>query len=99
VSEPAVEVVDLVKRYPTRPTNAVDGVDFQGPPGEIFGLLGPNGAGKTTTVGILTTPGSCHRPASPEYEVWTCCSPVQCSSRGPRWTTCAGFRCCPRSTR
>jgi hypothetical protein len=55
VSEPAVEVVDLIKRYPKRPTNAVDGVDFQVPPGEIFGPLGPNGAGKTTTVGILTT--------------------------------------------
>jgi ABC-2 type transport system ATP-binding protein len=55
VSEPAVEVVDLVKRYPKRPTNAVDEVDFQVPPGEVFGLLGPNGAGKTTTIGILTT--------------------------------------------
>jgi ABC-2 type transport system ATP-binding protein len=55
MSEPAVEVVDLVKRYPKRPTNAVDGVDFQVQPGDIFGLLGPNGAGKTTTIGILTT--------------------------------------------
>jgi ABC-2 type transport system ATP-binding protein len=55
VSAPAVEVVDPVKRYPKRPTNAVDGVDFQVPPGEIFGLLGPNGAGKTTTIGVLTT--------------------------------------------
>jgi ABC-2 type transport system ATP-binding protein len=55
MSEPAVEVIDLVKRYPKRPTNAVDGVDFQVRSGEIFGLLGPNGAGKTTTIGILTT--------------------------------------------
>ena len=52
---PAVEVRDLVKRYPKRPTNAVDGVSFAVEPGEIFGLLGPNGAGKTTTIGILTT--------------------------------------------
>jgi ABC-2 type transport system ATP-binding protein len=51
----AVEVHDLVKRYPKRPVNAVDEVSFTVAPGEVFGLLGPNGAGKTTTVGILTT--------------------------------------------
>jgi ABC-2 type transport system ATP-binding protein len=51
----AVEVLDLVKRYPKSPVNAVDGVSFGVPPGEVFGLLGPNGAGKTTTVGMLTT--------------------------------------------
>ena len=37
---------DLVK--------AVDGVDLQIQPGEIFGFLGPNGAGKTTMLRILT---------------------------------------------
>ena len=52
---PAVEVRDLVKRYPKSRVNAVDGVSFAVAPGEVFGLLGPNGAGKTTTVGILTT--------------------------------------------
>ncbi len=51
----AVEVIDLVKRYPKSDTNAVDGLSFQVHEGEVFGLLGPNGAGKTTTVGILTT--------------------------------------------
>jgi ABC-2 type transport system ATP-binding protein len=51
----AVEVLDLVKRYPKAPVNAVDGVSFAVAPGEVFGLLGPNGAGKTTTVGMLTT--------------------------------------------
>ena len=51
----AVEVIDLVKRYPKRPVNAVDGVSFAVHAGEVFGLLGPNGAGKTTTIGILTT--------------------------------------------
>jgi ABC-2 type transport system ATP-binding protein len=34
---------------------AVDGIDFDVRPGEMFGLLGPNGAGKTTTIRILTT--------------------------------------------
>ncbi|QUG99572.1 ABC transporter ATP-binding protein [Saccharopolyspora erythraea] len=51
----AVEVVDLVKKYPKSASNAVDGLSFEVTPGEVFGLLGPNGAGKTTTVGILTT--------------------------------------------
>ena len=53
--EPAVHVTDLVKRYPGRPTNAVDGISFTVERGEVFGLLGPNGAGKTTTIGVLTT--------------------------------------------
>ena len=52
---PAVEVVDLVKRYPKSSVNAVDGIGFAVAPGEVFGLLGPNGAGKTTTIGMLTT--------------------------------------------
>ena len=51
----AVEVIELVKRYPKRDVNAVDGLTFAIREGEVFGLLGPNGAGKTTTVGILTT--------------------------------------------
>ncbi len=51
----AIEVRDLVKRYPKSPVNAVDGISFRVRRGEIFGLLGPNGAGKTTTIGVLTT--------------------------------------------
>lgn len=51
----AIEVQDLVKRYPKTQSNAVDGISFVVKRGEIFGLLGPNGAGKTTTIGILTT--------------------------------------------
>jgi ABC-2 type transport system ATP-binding protein len=51
----AVEVSNLVKRYPKAPANAVDGLSFTVEHGEVFGLLGPNGAGKTSTVGVLTT--------------------------------------------
>ena len=54
-AQPAVEVGQLVKRYPKSPVNAVDGLSFTVRRGEVFGLLGPNGAGKTTTVGVLTT--------------------------------------------
>jgi ABC-2 type transport system ATP-binding protein len=50
-----VEVVELVKRYPKAPVNAVDGISFSVATGEVFGLLGPNGAGKSTTIGVLTT--------------------------------------------
>ncbi|MDG4792762.1 ABC transporter ATP-binding protein [Micromonospora sp. WMMD1082] len=51
----ALEVRDLVKRYPKARVNAVDGISFTADAGEIFGLLGPNGAGKSTTIGVLTT--------------------------------------------
>ena len=51
MSEPILEVRNLVKQYPT--VNAVDGVSFSVPEGICFGLLGPNGAGKTTTIEIM----------------------------------------------
>jgi ABC-2 type transport system ATP-binding protein len=50
---PAVEAVDLVKRFGDN--TAVDHVGFVVPQGTVLGLLGPNGAGKTTTVRMLTT--------------------------------------------
>src|SRR5262249_60068886 len=53
-TRPAVEVARLRKTYPGG-VEAVRGIDFQVPPGEVFGLLGPNGAGKSTTIGMLTT--------------------------------------------
>ena len=42
----------LTKRFGDR--LAVDALDLDVAPGEVFGLLGPNGAGKTTTVRMLT---------------------------------------------
>ncbi|MGC4938380.1 ABC transporter ATP-binding protein [Kribbella sp. DT2] len=49
---PMVQVHGLTKRYGD--TLAVDGVDLEVRPGEVYGFLGPNGAGKTTTLRILT---------------------------------------------
>jgi len=51
VSDPILEVRNLVKQYPN--VNAVDGVSFAVREGVCFGLLGPNGAGKTTTIEIM----------------------------------------------
>ncbi|RJK93768.1 ABC transporter ATP-binding protein [Vallicoccus soli] len=45
---PAVEVVDLVKRYGA--VTAVDGLSLTVARGAVTAVLGPNGAGKTTTV-------------------------------------------------
>jgi len=54
--DPAIiHTEQLTKVYPGTDFAAVDRLDLDVRPGEIFGLLGPNGAGKTTTAGILTT--------------------------------------------
>jgi ABC-2 type transport system ATP-binding protein len=53
-SSAAIETTDLVREFKKGP-RAVDGVDIQVAPGEVFGFLGPNGAGKSTTVHMLTT--------------------------------------------
>src|SRR5713101_8624804 len=51
--ELAVEVQGLRHRYGER--EALKGISFSVPLGEIFGLLGPNGGGKTTLFRILST--------------------------------------------
>jgi ABC-2 type transport system ATP-binding protein len=68
MTTPLIEVSGLRKVYKTsllskQRVTALDGIDFDVRPGELFGLLGPNGAGKTTTVKILlglTRPTSGH---------------------------------------
>jgi ABC-2 type transport system ATP-binding protein len=49
-----IEVEGLVREFKDGP-RAVDGIDLEVAPGEIYGFLGPNGAGKSTTVHMLTT--------------------------------------------
>lgn len=50
-AQPAIWARRLTKRYGD--TVAVNRLDLDVRPGEIFGLLGPNGAGKTTTILML----------------------------------------------
>src|SRR3712207_9454299 len=50
---PAIEAEHLVKSFGA--VEAVRGVSFAVPRGEVFGFLGPNGAGKSTTINMLCT--------------------------------------------
>ncbi|MCS7287359.1 MAG: ABC transporter ATP-binding protein [Anaerolineae bacterium] len=51
VSNPAVKMVNIVKKFPGVIAN--DHINFEAAPGEIHALLGENGAGKTTLMNIL----------------------------------------------
>jgi ABC-2 type transport system ATP-binding protein len=58
VSE-AVIVVDGLRKtfrqgFFMKKVEAIKGISFEVPRGDIFGFLGPNGAGKTTTIKVLT---------------------------------------------
>jgi ABC-2 type transport system ATP-binding protein len=46
-----IELRGLTKRYGD--FAAVNGINLDVPPGELFGFLGPNGAGKTTTLRMI----------------------------------------------
>src|SRR3990170_2900114 len=52
-SDAAIKTVALARRFGE--LHAVDGIDLDIQPGEIYGFLGPNGAGKSTTVRMLCT--------------------------------------------
>lgn len=55
MSNLAIEVKGLFKKYKKSDAIAVNSVSFDVEQGEFFAFLGPNGAGKTTTISILTT--------------------------------------------
>ncbi len=46
-----IQTYNLTKQYGK--FVAVDSINLNIPPGEIYGFLGPNGAGKTTTIMML----------------------------------------------
>jgi len=46
-----IQLINVTKRYGQ--LAAVDGLNLDVKPGEIFGFLGPNGAGKTTTIRVM----------------------------------------------
>src|ERR1700733_11829832 len=50
-----ISIRGLVKRYAGRDItrNAVDGISFEVPDGQLFTLLGPSGCGKTTTLRMI----------------------------------------------
>lgn len=50
-SEPIIRVRDLTKRFGD--LTAVNALNLEIAPGEVFGLVGPDGAGKTTTLRLL----------------------------------------------
>lgn len=56
-NRPIVEATGLVKVFSDfwmrSKARAVDGIDFEIRPHEIFGLLGPNGSGKSTTIKMI----------------------------------------------
>jgi len=63
VSDPAVELVHVTKRYGD--VVAVDDVSLAIQSGELVAMLGPNGAGKTTSINVMLglrkpTSGSAH---------------------------------------
>ena len=63
-TQPAILANSLTKRFGN--FTAVDSVNFEVYPGEIFGFLGPNGSGKTTSIRMML---GLMKPTSGEVDV------------------------------
>ncbi|HTW11198.1 MAG TPA: ABC transporter ATP-binding protein [Solirubrobacteraceae bacterium] len=66
MTPPALEIENLVKRYPNG-MEALKSVSLEIGAGEFFGLLGPNGAGKSTMIHCIT---GLARPTSGRIRVY-----------------------------
>ena len=63
----AINTTELTKRYPD--AMAVENLDIEVSPGDVFGFVGPNGAGKSTTIAMFL---GLRRPTAGSIRIFGC---------------------------